>query len=124
MRSKVTIDGKEIELLSNAATPYRFKQAFGTDLIRFFTDAATSKEYADDTETVVIAQQMAYVMAKQADGSDLTRISMEDFLVWMEQFDPIPFNNFDTVIQIIEAYTGQQKTTSESKKKADHPKEK
>lgn len=118
MRTKITIDGKEVELLSNAATPYRFKQVFGKDLIRFFTEAATSKDYADDTETVVTAQQMAYIMARQADG-DLSKLSEDDFLQWMEQFDPLPFNNFDTVLQVMSAYTGQTQTTSEPKKKVD-----
>lgn len=123
MRSKVTIDGKEIEMLSNAATPYRFKQVFQKDLIRFFTDAAT-KKLSDDAETVTIAQQMAYVMAKQAEGGDLSKLSEDDFLTWMEGFDPLPFNSFEVVSEILGAYTGQQKTTTTPKKKVDRPKEK
>lgn len=123
MRSKITIDGKEVELLSNAATPYRFKQVFGKDLIRIFTNAATNK-LLDDADTVTMAQQMAYIMAKQAEGGDLSALSEDDFLLWMENFDPLPFNSFEVAASIIAVYSGQQKTTSQPKKKADQPKEK
>lgn len=83
--------GKEIKLAANAATPFRFKQLFGSDLLRLFQQSSKSEE-----ESVLMADvltQMAFVMNKQAEGADLNSMSMDDFYTWLEDYEAMDFVN-------------------------------
>jgi len=115
MTKDILIGGKAVRMTANAATAYRYKQVFGKDLMKIFQDIAKS-EQAD----VNTFQELAYVMAKQASG-EAGKISIDDYLIWLEAFDP--FEIAAASGQIMELYTGQKITTSKPKKKADQQSE-
>lgn len=121
MITKIQAGEKEITLLSNAATPLRFKQAFGIDLIRILSNAA--KRPIDDGESIEIAMRLAYIMSHQAEKK-LDNLSEEDFYEWLEGYETIELQSVDTAVQIWNAYTQQTKSESTPKKKTVRPKEK
>ena len=86
MFKKITIDGKEIELAANAATPFRFKQVFKKDLF-----AVLGNEQKAETEGVETVTQLAYIMAKQAEKADMNTLNESGFLEWLEDFGPMAF---------------------------------
>ena len=81
MTGKTNIGGIEIELKANAATPFRFKQAFGLDFFQISTEDLT------DAQAVDTYQRLAYIMAMQAEGADMSKLNEDTFLAWLEQFD-------------------------------------
>lgn len=111
MYTKITIDGKEMELSANAATPFRFKQVFKKDLLSIFADETKAQE--EGIETVA---ELAYVMNKQATDADMNKLNYDDFILWLEGFGPMAFVNASE--EIVNAYTEQTVSTSTPKKEA------
>lgn len=115
MRKTINFGEKGVELCSNAATPYLFKQTFKKDVISQVMQAEKSDEL--DPEMLDTINKLAYVMRKQAIGESKT-ISHEDFYSWLEEFE-----NSDMLRasrDILELYFGNLHTTSNQKKKSGH----
>lgn len=81
--------GKELTLTANAATPFRFKQLFGGDLLQIFQEASKAGE--DNLEITETISQLAFVMLKQAEKADLSSVTEADFFAWLEEFEPMDF---------------------------------
>jgi hypothetical protein len=105
-------NGNELEVLANAATPFRMKQAFNIDLMKIFGNSAESN---NGMEIVDIIPQLVYVMSEQAKHHDLTRINNNTFVEWAENYEVGDF--IVNAEQIIDIYLGTTITTSISKKK-------
>lgn len=88
MFKKITIDGKEVELAANAATPFRFKQVFHKELFSIL-----GNEQKAESEGVEAVTQLAYIMAKQAEKADMSKLNEDGFLEWLEDFGPMAFVN-------------------------------
>lgn len=88
MFKKVEIDGKEMELAANAATPFRYKQIFKKDLFAILGDEKRAME-----EGIESIAELAFVMAKQAEKTNMNKLSYEEFLNWLEGFGPMAFVN-------------------------------
>ena len=86
MFKTVTIDGKDLELAANAATPFRFKQVFHKDLF-----AILGNEQKAETEGVEAVTQLAYIMAKQAEKADMSKLNEDGFIEWLEDFSGMAF---------------------------------
>lgn len=96
MRKTVTIDGREIKLVSNGATPIFYKQEFGSD---FFADLirltksmegmagkdmlAMTYEQIDNLDLTLFFN-VVYILAKQGDKN------LNDMTDWLEDFDEFP----------------------------------
>lgn len=104
MLKTVTIGDVEVEILSNAATPYRYNMVFHDDLIMKTANGMT------EAEAVEIAPKLGYIMAQQAQKGDLSKLSEDRFLAWLEQFEFMDV--IEASADIIEAYTASKKTTS------------
>lgn len=115
MYTEINAGEKTIPLLSNASTPYRFKQAFGIDLISLIMGSV--KNPLSDGESTDIAVRLAYVMSHQAEKTDLDKLSEEHFYEWLENYDVIELESVNTAISIWQAYTGQTQGDSKAKKK-------
>lgn len=81
MYGKITIGGKEVELVANAATPYRYQQIFHEDYLK----KVTGKEEADPNDFFT---KIGFVMAMQAAKKDLSKVNVETFYKWLEEFEP------------------------------------
>lgn len=113
MTSTIKIGDHEIAMTANAATCYRYKQAFKKDLFQLLK--------SPDTLSVDVIQELAYVMYKQA-NKEADTISIEDYMIWLEQFDPMDIAIAST--DIVNIYAGQQATTAKAKKKVNEQTEK
>lgn len=79
MYGKVSVSGKEVEFLANAATSFRFKNLFHTDLISVLSQG--------DNASVEDYERLAFVMAKQAEKADMSKLTEEDLYEWLGAFD-------------------------------------
>lgn len=98
MYKKIMVNGTELELSANAATPFRFKQTFHKDLLAIFSNEKKAEE-----EGLEVVSELAYIMNKQAEKADMSKLSFEDFIEWLEKFEPMAF--VDASEDIINAYT-------------------
>lgn len=105
MYTKITIDGKELEFVANAATPFRFKQTFGKDLLQILGNEAKA-----ETEGVEAVTELAFIMNKQAEGTDMNKLNYSEFISWLEGFGSMAF--IEASEDILNAYTGQLVGTS------------
>lgn len=97
MFGKVKIGNKEVEMVANAATPYRYQQIFGEDYLK----KVTGKEEADPTDFFA---KIGFVMAMQAAKKDLSKVNRETFYKWLEDFEPADV--FNATSEIADIYNG------------------
>lgn len=105
MFKTMEIGGKELELVANAATPFRFKQVFHKDLFSVLGNEERAAEEGVETIT-----QLAYVMTKQAEKTDMNKLSEDGFIDWLEDFPPMAF--VDSAEEILNAYMDQTQGTA------------
>ena len=65
MLKTIQIGEKEVNLLANAATPFRYKMVFGEDIMVALNQINNSRR--DEGEVMDIAPQLAFIMSKQAE---------------------------------------------------------
>lgn len=94
----VNIGGKDVEMLANAATPYRFNQVFKDD----FLQRATSGNEAAQVDLFI---KVGFIMAKQAEKkTDISKLNVESFYKWLEDFEPTAMT--EAVTEIANIYSG------------------
>ena len=105
MFKTLNIDGKEIEFAANAATPFRYRQVFHKDLLSIL-----GNEEKAQTEGVEAVTELAYIMAKQAEKTDMTKLNENGFLEWLEGFGSMAFVN--AAEDILSVYMESTETTA------------
>lgn len=94
----VTIGGKDVEMLANAATPYRYQAIFHEDYLKQVTGAVE----ADPNDFFT---KLGFVMAMQAEKKrDMSKVSADTFYEWLSQFEPSEV--FAAVSDIADLYNG------------------
>jgi hypothetical protein len=137
-------DGKEksFSFKATGTTAVRFKTIFGDEIMAEITalwnsvgtdDLNTAaaitegKKVDDETGTVLRIMEniatsghmdavgkLAYVMNRQAEGVQMSDMGMDDYLDWLDQFQPIEL--LKNAVTFIQLYLGNRETTSSLKK--------
>lgn len=114
MYGEIKVGGINVPMLANAATPLRYKQLFGKDLLTEFQGAQN-----DQAKVVESIPELAFIMAMAAKAKegkqDLNLINQAKYMEWLEQFDPMDLPMVSE--QIVNLYLGNTVTSSEPKKK-------
>lgn len=97
MYTTILVDGKEMGLSANAATPFRYKQVFKSDLF-----AVLGNEKRAEEEGAEVVTRLAYIMHNQAEKADMNKLNEDDFITWLEGFSAMAFIN--VADEIINAY--------------------
>lgn len=109
MRKTITIGETPVEMLANAATPFRFRQVFRLDLLKGIS--AASDGTMDNTESVDYIIRLAYILKEQATGkAKFDKLTEEDFYKWLEGFETMDV--FNVVDEVAELWLGSQETMS------------
>lgn len=117
---------KEVELTKNngeaiklpfkttGTTAYRYRQVFRKDLMPLISKLVSDDENINKESDMLVAQELAFIMNKQAEGRDMSTVTFEEYLTWIEQFSSeCLIQNISTFITM---YTGSKNTLSEPKK--------
>lgn len=106
---------KDFEFVSNGMTQYRYRQLTGQDLMKTLTKLMNRDrdDVGEDADFSCI-DKLAYVMNMSANKADMSKINQDTFFEWIEQFDSS--NSIKIYSDIINAYFGTKKSTSEPKK--------
>ena len=113
MITKLIIGGRELNFTANAATPFRYKQLFHEDILQLLQN--NSKEEQNQVLLSDTVTKLAYIMNAQAEKKDMNRISYDDFMEFLEDYNPLDFIMEGAAIMNI--YLVNTETTVESKKK-------
>ena len=115
MMKKIEIDGKEVAFRASAAIPRIYRLKFQRDIYKDL--AALEKAIGDNTEegsnmdlfSLEMFENIAYIMAKHADGS--IPDTPEE---WLDEFNT--FSIYQVLPKIIELWGLNMKTEVEAKK--------
>ena len=112
-------DGNEqdFEFVSNGMTQYRYRQLTGRDLTKDATKLIDDKAGVADDADFSVSDKLAYIMNMSAVKADMSKINIDSFYEWIEQFDSS--NSINIMGDIIGIYFGTKKSTSEPKKGAE-----
>ena len=105
MYKTIEIDGKELSVAANAATPFRYKQVFHQDLF-----AVLGNEKRAEEEGAEAVMKLAYIMHNQAEKADMNKLNEEGFIDWLEEFSSMAFIN--AVDDIVNVYMDSAKGTA------------
>lgn len=111
MTREIKIGDRSVLMSANAATTYRFKQVFKKDILRIMMD---EKAEQDDDDIM----KLAYIMAQQAAGADMTKLNEETYIGWLEGFEPFAF--FVASAEIMNLFQQQKEPGEEQKKTASY----
>lgn len=111
-------------LMANAATPRRYKQVFGEDLLTLFANAETNDGNRKSYNIDFIAE-LTYIMNMQALAADgkvkLDKLNPNGLLDWLEQFEGMAIE--DAAADILNVYLGNTATASSAKKNSEEQSE-
>lgn len=112
MEKTIKIGTQEVTMRATANTPKRYRHEFNADLLLELNKLykQTNKETGainDGTDLSVI-ENLAYIMAKQADPT----IGTQDD--WLDQFEPLDI--YEAMREIMSIWTASTQTTATSKK--------
>ena len=112
MEKTIHIDGKDVKFKATAATIRNYRSLFGRDFLLDFQtlQEARTKNSPLSAQTLEIFENMAYVMAKQAEPS--IPDSADE---WLDSFDM--FSIYVVLPQIVELWQLSTLPTATSKKK-------
>lgn len=110
MRKTILIGSESVEMVANAATPFRFKNVFKKDLLKIFS-AADEENASLQMEA---GQMLAFIMAKQAEKVDMNTLTEENFYEWLEGF--MSSDLYDCLDDFVDLWQASQKTSSTPKK--------
>lgn len=117
MYGTVEIGGRGIEMVANAASPYRYKQIFREDFLK-----RAIETNGNETESVDLFVKMGFIMAKQAEKADFAKLNEDSFFEWLEDFGPSDVQM--AAGEIANIYAGNAETKTLPKKEADRQSEK
>lgn len=119
----ITIDGREVKFRATARTPRLYRMLTNRDMIKDmnylakgFSDAKDKKNEDSimsklSTEHLIIFEDSAFVMAKQADPDMAEKTADE----WLDTFNM--FDIYEIFPQLMDLWNLNTATTAESKKK-------
>lgn len=115
MERRVNIDGQEIRMVANGATPRIYRGLFHKDVFSAMQDALEESDAVDDSGAVAVKdsevfENLAFCMAMQG-GSVSTGAKIEE---WLEGFSPLAILN--ATGEIMSLWTAETETTSTAKK--------
>lgn len=116
MERTIQIGEREVKFRATGATMRIYRQTFQRDILKDMEALAKAHTQGDSmtAEALIMFENIAYVMAKQADP-DIPDTPDE----WLDQFDM--FSVYEILPQIIELWGINNLSLSESKKKAKRP---
>lgn len=108
MERKIKIDGKELRLVTNGATPRVYRGMFRKDIFMGMAHAVSPEGEILDTE---VFENLAYCAAVQG-GSVPSAVKIED---WLASFEN-PMAIVEAVPDIIGLWAAETETTADAKK--------
>lgn len=112
MFATVRIGDKNVEMAATAASPVYYRQLFHRDALRTFEKIQSGE--MDKSDAVDLFSELAFIMAKDAKRADMFRLTKEDYVSWLQEYDYMDL--IDASDAIAGVYFSGRIQTTESKK--------
>ena len=112
----IKVGEKEVPMLANAATPIRYRQVFGKNLLQYFMGKTSQEDMA------AMTGELAYILARAGEGADMNKLNIDDYIEWLEDFEAAAWIDPDVVNEIMGIYYGNMDGLSSAKKNQGRPK--
>ena len=118
MYGKVNFGNVEVEMKATMATNVLFRRIFHFDVLNTLAKIRNFKEFDEETQieeglnTRELISKLGFIMAMQAKNADYSKLSIEDYYKWLDEFDVCDLPLED----IIFIYKKNEETTSDPKK--------
>lgn len=118
MYDKVIFGNVEVELKATAATAPLFRRVFSFDLLKTLAKVKDIENEPEETQidegldVTELLSKVGFIMAMQAEKADFGKIKIDDYYMWLDQFEP----NTISVVEIMRVYQGNEKTVVNEKK--------
>lgn len=99
MVKDIIIGDRHVRLKSTAGTALFYKRTFRKELLKEIVDANI-----EDLGVIDTVQKLAFIMAKQADGTptqEMLALTDIDYISWLDEFNAEAFQNADTIFAIL-----------------------
>ena len=110
MYGEIKVGEKTIEVKATGTTPVHYNQIFHAD---FFEQTQNMGENGTGL-TIDVFMRLAFVMMKQAEGKDMSKVNEGQFYKWLDDFEPMDLPN--AMPDIVDFYMGNTKGTAKAKK--------
>lgn len=111
MQKTVKIGETDVMMRSSAATAIRYRNTFHEDIMQALTNMDPGKM---DATVIEKLQKLGYIMARSAERADMTRLTEDDYMIWLDQFETIDMAQASK--EILMLYLGNKLSSSELKK--------
>ncbi len=111
MQQLVKIGEKEVEMRATAATAVRYRNVFHGDIM---TELMEMNPEKIDAKVIEKIQQLGFIMAKTAEGANMSALTQDDYLEWLDNFDSVDLRTASK--DIVTIYIGGKMSSSELKK--------
>lgn len=112
MQKSVKIGETEVLMRASAATAIRYRNVFHCDIMKELMEMNPEQLDASVIEKI---QQLAFIMAKSAERADMTALTEDDYMTWLDQFDSLEMMKASK--DIVTVYLGGKVSESELKKR-------
>lgn len=111
MQKSVKIGETDVMMRSSAATAIRYRNTFHEDIMKELMAFDPEKMDAIVIEKI---QKLGYIMARSAERADMTALTEDDYLEWLDQFETMDMARASKDILML--YLGNKLSSSELKK--------
>lgn len=111
MQKTVKIGETEVMMRSSAATAIRYRNTFHEDIMKELIEMDPEKM---DAKVIEKIQKLGYIMVRSAERADMTTLTEDDYMNWLDQFDTIDIMRASKDILML--YLGNKLSSSELKK--------
>lgn len=108
MQREIQIGAQMVPMRATASTALRYKAVFHGDLL---LELARKKP---DAENLPITQQLAFIMAKSAEGANMNALTMNEYIDWLDNFETIDL--VEALPAVLNLYMESTAPASEAKK--------
>lgn len=118
MTKSIEIDGRTVQLRASAAIPRLYRIKFRRDILEDLREIAKAKKAAEEEDAPIpikmleAFENVAYLMAKHAEPSQVPQTTVED---WLDTFET--FSIYDVFPVILELWDANMETMAIAKKK-------
>lgn len=112
MQKSIMIGDVEVAMRASAATAIRYRNTFHGDIMKELMEMNPEQI---DSSVIEKIQKLAFIMAKSAEGANMTTLTEDDYLEWLDQFDSLEMMQASK--DIVTVYLGGKVSESELKKR-------
>lgn len=115
---QINVGGRPVGMCASGLTRLYYRHTFHRDVMPLFRGEIPVDDQYD------MIQELAFIMAKEYDGADMTKLTEEEYMAWAGEFGALDLLEEKTMTEILSVFQGNLATDADLKKSPDPQPEK